>query len=241
MKSSESPANTTENEVELMRRALGLSDQGSHAESPPDPRGGGGQMQRHDQDRRARRFVRDGEVPVVVLNRARDVGGTQTVPTNRLALAENALRGERAARERAERALHEAQANIQHLQTQIGHATLAHAEALSVEREARELAERRLSEMTAARDAAESRLAEARLAEVVQARLIENLEARRKETVSARVTETVTVAPAGVSPARGKVARKPRGTSVPPKKTAENEQEAVKWWLPTFKARSRSA
>jgi hypothetical protein len=192
-------------------------------------------MQRHDQDRRARRFVRDGEVPVVVLNRAREVGGTQAVPTNRLALAENALRSERAARERAERALHEAQANIQHLQTQIGHATLAHAEILSAEREARELAERRVNEVIAARDAAE-----ARLADLVQARLMESHEAHRIETISPKVTATVTEPTLSASLPRLKTTRKPRDMSGLSKKRAEPEQEAVKWWLPTFKARSRS-
>jgi hypothetical protein len=219
MKSSETPQSTTENELESMRRALGLSDHASQHESPPDPRGGVGQIQRHEQDRRARRFVRDGEVPVVVLNRARDTSNTVSVPSNRLALAESALRTERTARERAERALHEAQINIQHLQTQMGHAALAHAEALAVERESRELAERRVTEITAERDAAQARL----VAPV--------FDGFAPQTV-------VDVTAAGPT----KAPKAPRKTHVgrQSKAATEQEQQAVKWWLPTFKSRGRS-
>jgi hypothetical protein len=105
-----------------------------------------------------------------------------------------------------------------------------------------------VNEVMAARDAAEIRLAEM----VLQARLMESHEARRMETISpkvtapviAKVTPTDTLTGAEPAPSaplpRVKSARKPRDMSGPSKKRAEPEQEAVKWWLPTFKARSRS-
>jgi hypothetical protein len=239
MTSSESPPNTTENEVELMRRALGLTDHGTHTESPPDPRSSI-PMQRHDQDRRARRFVRDGEVPVVVLNRARDIGTAPAAPTNRLAIAENALKLERGLRERAERALHEAQASVQHLQTQMGHAKLAHAEALAAEREARELAERHVLEAVSARQAAEAKLAEVTeaLHTASKAPPVPQVAVSAMASQPISVPKTVPVEPRAFAKPTGK----PKNKLVPSNKSAAAaEPEAVKWWLPSFKARGRSA
>lgn len=144
-----------------MRRALGLRGSTSPSEGSPQPNIGS-HSPRHDLERRARRFVRDGEVPVVVLGRTRDPALPVTAaPSNRVQAAESALQAERAARERAERALHEAQESIQHLQTQLGHANLAHAEALATERLAREAAERAAAEALAVRTEIELRLASA--------------------------------------------------------------------------------
>ncbi len=220
-----------------MRRALGLTDHGHHNESPPDPRSGPAALQRHDPDRRARRFVRDGEVPVVVLNRPRDIPGGAAVPTNRLAVAENALRMERAARERAERALHEAQTNLQHLQTQIGHAALAHKEALEAERQARELLERQLTEALVARDAAQAQLAELRVAVIVEP-VRDSLKNGADDLVAEMPVELPVLA--GKAPrkvSRVKTSRTKIGAAKP---KTDREPQAVKWWLPTFKARSRS-
>ena len=83
-----------------------------------------------------RRFVQDGEVPVTVVRRdapdAAHQGGGQAGPTSsRLQRVEAALAQETAGRERAERALHEAQATVQALQTKMGHNDLAKNEALA--------------------------------------------------------------------------------------------------------------
>ena len=103
------------------------------------------------------RFVRDGEVPVVVLPPQREhrerAAGPVTMPDrpgeSRLAVVEALLREERAAREHAEQALHAAQAIIRDLQTKLGHAVLARDEAL----EAVRAAEARMQESAAHRAA----------------------------------------------------------------------------------------
>jgi hypothetical protein len=85
-----------------------------------------------------RRFVQDGDVPVTVLRRDQqhDSIPHRTAPsgaaptTSRLQRAEAALAAETALRERAERALSEAQSALRDLQTKIGHAELAKNEAL---------------------------------------------------------------------------------------------------------------
>jgi hypothetical protein len=110
-----------------MRRALGLYSlprrpeiERPAAPKPPRPTdrlGAGGQR---------RRFAQDGEVPVTVLNGRRD--HPADAPLNRLEVAENAAAAERAAREKAERALAEAQARIHDLQTKLGHASLVQTE-----------------------------------------------------------------------------------------------------------------
>lgn len=103
-----------------MRRTLGLE----HRAAVSPFRTG----ERHSQ---VRRFVRDGEVPVVVVNRRESGGeGVAGAAVNRLALAETALGVEHAERLRCERALLEAQASLRELQTKIGHAILARDEAL---------------------------------------------------------------------------------------------------------------
>ncbi|HET6607274.1 MAG TPA: hypothetical protein VFG62_11420 [Rhodopila sp.] len=93
-----------------------------------------------------RRFVQDGDVPVTVLRRDQqhDSIPHRTAPSNgaptssRLQRAEAALAAETALRERAERALNEAQSGIRDLQTKIGHAELAKNEALETLRRERE-------------------------------------------------------------------------------------------------------
>lgn len=76
------------------------------------------------QDRR--RFVQDGEVPVVVVRREQ-----RQAPNLRVMELEAALAAERAARGAAARALEAAHAAIQSLQTRLTHAELAHAEAMA--------------------------------------------------------------------------------------------------------------
>ena len=105
-----------------MRRNLGL-DQSSPPLTPYSTR----HAERHQQPRR---FVRDGEVQVVVLNRRDTAADSVAPPQNRLAVAEGALKTEQAARQRSERALAESQAAVHELQTKIGHANLARDEAV---------------------------------------------------------------------------------------------------------------
>ena len=120
-----------------MRRALGLYGDAPRPRPDgdrPEPaqRAGGGFMQGVHR----RRFVQDGEVPVTVVRRdapdAAHSGAGQAGPTSsRLQRVEAALAAETAGRERAERALHEAQAAVQALQTKMGHNDLAKNEAVA--------------------------------------------------------------------------------------------------------------
>jgi len=114
-----------------VRRALGLKTNSTHTH-----------QQRPEQARQRHRFVSDGAVPVVMLNRADgEAGGLK----EKLAALEGALETERAAHAATRRALHEAQAAHQVLQTRLGHAELAHNEAMATEREARRAAEEALA------------------------------------------------------------------------------------------------
>src|ERR1700722_494704 len=79
-----------------------------------------------------RRFVRDGEVPVTVVHRDYQAGGSPG--NNQLDIARQAIRAEAAARERAERSLNEAHMTIRDLQTKVAHERLAKDEALEIVR-----------------------------------------------------------------------------------------------------------
>ena len=104
-----------------MRRVLVLGDQPSlpPSNAPPSPTATG-------THRPARRFIRDGEVPVTVLHRDQDDGAT----INKLEAARQALREQVAAREHAEQLLQEAQVTIRDLQTKLAHERLAGDEAV---------------------------------------------------------------------------------------------------------------
>jgi hypothetical protein len=119
------------------RRALGVA-----ASPPPLP------QQRSDQARRRHHFVRDGEVPVVVLS---GDGRSNTRPPadTRIADLEHALEAERAAHASAARSFQEAQAMIQSLQTRLAHAELASDEVIAAERRARGEAEKALHDAVA--------------------------------------------------------------------------------------------
>jgi hypothetical protein len=189
-----------------MRQALGL--RGDQSSERP--------AQRREQERRTRRFVKDGEVPVVVLSPSREHGPDGPAPVNRIAAAEAALRSERAARERAERTLRETQATLQHIQTKLAHADLAHSEALAVERRGREQAEAALAEAIVVREALEGRLADLTAAPPPPA----------PEPASELAKPT---RPAVVKPRRKAAAS-----------TIEREPQPVKWWLPSYKAKTRA-
>ena len=208
-----------------------------------------------------RRFVQDGEVPVMVvhgLTGRRDHAEpgaprpATTAPTNRLEMAETALAAEIASRERAEKSLAEAQAMVQQLQTKIGHAELAHHDALAALQRERETAvelraalaeaqeQARLAE--AAQEAAENsrHAAQSRPAYTPAARLPVVHNPPALHTTPAVHTD---VAPARPEPARR--GRKPKlhaGPGRPPGKSAKPadiatdgasaaEPKPVRWWL----------
>ena len=137
-KPSPIPASDTQAVENQMRRALGLNGPGR-----PAP------QQRPDQARARHKFVQDGGVPVVVVNRSED----PTTPLKaRIAELEASLESERAAHAATRRNLQESQLAAQALQTRLTHAELAHSDFLAAERQAREAAE-------AARQQAVQRLA----------------------------------------------------------------------------------
>lgn len=230
-----------------MRQALGLRSSG----------GGQPVAQRREGEQRGRRFVKDGEVPVVVVHSSsRDGGADGNMPTNRIAAAEQATRAERSAREQAERALAEAQTTVQHLRTQLAHAEMAHREALAGERRAREQAEQALQTATEARVAAEARVAELEAAPrhaepeaepVDEAAMVGPPVVRRgrPRRVPAEPTDAIE------SAAPRKRGRPPRIVAVVPadpegesrdtagESTGGTEPEPVKWWLPTYRASAR--
>ncbi len=169
-------------EVEAqMRRALGLfggmrqrtdNDRGEQQNRPMDRFGSQG----GNQGLHRRRFVQDGEIPVTVVRRD-TVADAANPQSSRLQRAEAALATETAARDRAERQLHDVQAQVAALQTKIGHAELARVEATDLVRREREAnaqfraasegAEEQVQSMQEQRDAAEQakRYAQAALAE----------------------------------------------------------------------------
>lgn len=128
------PLSLDQAEETRIRRALGLHGTGTHQQRPEQAR------QRH-------RFVSDGAVPVVMLNR----GDSETSGLkDKLIAAESAVESERAAHVQTKRSLQEAQAAYQALQTQFAHAKIAHKEALEAEQNARRAAEEALAALKAA-------------------------------------------------------------------------------------------
>lgn len=134
--SSSQPSVQAAEETEAqMRRALGLdgrpqayrgNERPSTAAVPTQDR-----FQTH---RPPRRFVQDGEVPVVVIRRDHQpdntADGAHGPSVNQLDIARNAIRTQSAARERAERALADAQTTIRDLQTKLAHERMAKDEAI---------------------------------------------------------------------------------------------------------------
>jgi len=196
--------NAAPDEEDRMRQALGL--RGDQSNERPTPR--------REPLRGPHRFVKDGEVPVEVLGPSREHGPGGPAPVNRIAAAEAAHRSERAARERAERSLHETQAILQQIQTKLAHADLAHSEALAAERLSRERAEAALAEAIVAREALERRLVEMAATQPPEA-------------------EDCTEPAKPSQPALVKPRRKATNQS-------EREPQPVKWWLPSYKAKTRA-
>ena len=239
-----------------MRRALGLYGDAPRPRpeserAEPAQRAGGGFMQGVHR----RRFVQDGEVPVTVVRRdipdAAHAGGGQATPTSsRLQRVEAALAAETAGRERAERALHEAQAALQALQTKIGHNDLAKNEAIAASKrhldeivalkeELAASAERLLEAETRASDIEEDmRAMRAELTEERRARkLAERLLREATEEAAPAVAFEVAPAPRAPEPIERVPARRGRPPAVHAE--PEVEPEPVKWWLLPAKTASK--
>ena len=215
-----------------MRRALGLERQPATS----SPQQSSGHTDRYSQ---RRRFVRDGEVPVVLVGRrdqpADGVSSQGAAPVNKLALVETALRSEQESRQRAERALTEAQATIHDIQTKLGHAFLERDEArdtaqrleadkralistLDAERDARQKAE----------DALETRIGDPGLSEPVPGRPVGR---------PPKLAATKAARPTTDAPARGSIVARTK----PQPKVRKSDSKPVKWWLTSPKVGRPSA
>jgi hypothetical protein len=255
---SPSTAPPMDDAEQQMRRALGLYGDAprprpENERAEPAQRTGGG----FTQGVHRRRFVQDGEVPVTVVRRdvpdAAHAGGAQAAPTSsRLQRVEAALAVETAGRERAERALHEAQAALQALQTKIGHNDLAKNEAIAsskrhldevvaLKEELAAGAERLLEAETRASDIEEDmRAMRAELTEERRARkLAERLLREAAEEAAPSPTVAYEIAPP--PRAHDPVERAPARRGRPPAVHAEPEvePEPVKWWLLPAKTASK--
>ena len=224
-----------------MRRALGLG--GDQQRAPQPPPSSPDRLLLH---RPKRRFVAEGEVPVVHgrLSRRDKSALPAATTTNRVEAAETAARAEREARDRAERLLAEAQAAVHDLQTRLGHAQLAVSEghqALEAEKSAAAplidqitQLEARLAEVAAERDSAEQQL-EALRATLADMRQARDMADRTTRMAVARPVVTVR----GRQPAAGPPPHAAPTASVQPKAvtrsakpaTARAEAKPVKWWL----------
>jgi hypothetical protein len=184
-----------------MRHALGLAEASSatHFSSAPS------------RPHRPRRFVRDGEIPVVLLNAGRDRSAETSTIAKQLADAEAVIRNEQAARATAERALADALATIQRLRTQLVHAEMVHAETLAAERKHREDLDQALLEAANTRANLEKQLAQ-------------HAATRRRNV------EALPMAAAGSLPAPEQHEQKGK------RPAALRKPEPVKWWLPSYKA-----
>jgi len=253
-----------------MRRALGLNSDSLRPRFEPE---------RNDPPQRnsdrsllghRRRFVQDGDVPVTVVRR--DQGGEAPgalaagPSSNRLQRAEAALASQTAARERAERQVSEMQDQVRDLQTKLGHAELARAEAVEAARRTQEAAselrqsaqegDRQRREIEERALAAERRSAELedsldeeRAARVALDKKLR--EAQDARQAAERLVEELSernAAPEAAPAKRGTTggvrfaahpapSRKPRQAQA---SLALAEPEPVKWWLtaePTTKRR----
>lgn len=237
-----------------MRRALGLqaeSQAGNQRQLPEQDKpvlgAAGSSLEQMSSNRRRRRFVNDGEVPVVLVhgrrNLAEDAGASLSA---RVEIAENAAAAERAARVEAERVLEETRVLVRDLQTKLGHAGLAlneageAARASAAEAEALrttigQLEERLLAEESAkvaaeqALRATEAALAAERIARRDAARTAAGSR-EKAEKRSAKKTATRPVA-RRAKPATKTPLRSPRKKAKTATSKQEPEPQPVKWWI----------
>jgi hypothetical protein len=232
-----------------MRLALGLGTRPAHAGQPAAA--SSPVAASHDSVRQRRRFAQDGDVPVVILHRARDAdsGGE-----NKLAALTADLREERAARQKSERALDEANVLISSLKTKLKHAEMALEEKLLRDSEARTQWETLLAAEREGRQQAETRAAEAALALSVLER---KFEAAAKQTPAHAAVQHIALPPtsdlfdepdaepAAPPAAKRRMSRKSVGSLAPgavataptPAVPADDEEDKpIEWWLPSFRA-----
>jgi hypothetical protein len=220
MSSSFDPTNSNNSpdlrqEEAQMRRTLGLEHRPAASSSQHSSR-------LNDRHQQPRRFVRDGEVPVVLVGRrdqsADGAASSGAAPVNRLAVAESALDAERVARQRCERALTEAQATIRELQTKIGHADLARDEAIDAASHLRAENERLKAELAVERPAR---------AEAEQA-LRKALDGRDSSVRRRPVRTAVLIAESGEPIARKR--GRPLGSKNGVRRAPVKEPKPVRWW-----------
>jgi len=198
-----------------MRRTLGLEHRSAGSSSQHSSR-------LNDRHQQPRRFVRDGEVPVVLVSR-RDQGAdgaaaSGSLPVNRLAMAEHAYDTEHAARQRCERALTEVQLTVRELQTKIGHAHLARDEAVDTATHLRDENARLKVELAAERQARAE-------AEQVAQKVLDGGEygpRRRVVRAAASVSESGQVLPRKLG--------RPMGSKNGVRKAPVKEPKPVRWW-----------
>lgn len=192
-----------------VRRALGLKTTGSHQTH----------QQRPEQARQRHRFVTDGAVPVVMINRA---DSETTGLKERLAASEHALENERAAHASTRRALADALASYQTLQTRFGHTELSHGEVLKTERDSRRFAEEALAAMRAEQHDTPKR-------RIVSEPVIVSAEPP-PPTEAVAVTSVQGPVERSVDRSVERQASKPRPAST-------REPKPVRWWTPSFRAK----
>lgn len=234
---NDSPFSVDALDEDRVRRALGLKSSGN---TTPH-------QQRPEQARARHRFVADGAVPVVMLNRT---DGETTGLKERLSAAEHALENERSAHANTRRALQEASQANQSLQTRIGHAELSNGEVLRSEREGRRVAEAAVMELRAALQAetARAKALEAALAaaKAAEHKLAEHRAADQKitdyKTAERKIAEQKTAATPLVEPKSQdvKVRREVRAADPSLRKSRSatpKEPKPVRWWTPSYRAK----
>jgi hypothetical protein len=208
-----------------MRRALGLNGVPRTHHGPPaaDHPEAAARQRKFTPGPHRRRFAQDGDIPTTFLRR--DTGEEGQAPS-RLEAAEAALTHETTARERAERALQEAQAHIHDLQTKLGHAELARQEALQAAERERQATAALRSEMVALRARLEAPPAPAPQPESAEMPRRGRGRPRVREKAPAPPRETLlkeTPLKETPKPQQGVTTRKA--------KAAEREPKPVKWWI----------
>lgn len=199
-----------------MRRALGLHGNNRGASGSNQPRT---PQQRPDQARQRHRFVQDGGVPVVVVNHRPEDG---SVLKERIGDLERQLEHERAQHASTRRALAEAQAAANAIETRLVHANLAHQDALALERRALTSARQALNEALAQQAIRRSRTpAEPAPAPTTAAE------------ASTEATAEIPVPREAPEPMTAKKRGRPRTRPLP-------EPKPVRWWTPSFRAKTKA-
>lgn len=198
-----------------------------------------------------RRFVRDGEVAMTVVNPATSDDTAVQSPRDKLMGLQDALAAEQTAHARTKRALHEAHVAMQAIETKHAHEAIAQAEAVRQEQATRaqleaghlqlqtklQETEAQLQETAARLQQAELRLQEAEAK--IRARQEADAEMRAQQEADAEMRaqqEAEAMTPAQIMPSARSLGRVAQAR----KKVPEGaEPEPVKWWLPGYGAEKR--